>query len=95
MLPQNLPARRDAFNASLAAQVRQEDGTRPLADDSDIIAWSQSPLRDPRNQSAKDYDDGSRMAAQLPASSKPLLTKGNLCRVRRRGKSEPLLPDFL
>jgi hypothetical protein len=75
VLPQNLVARRDAFNANLAAQVRREDGTRPLADDSDITAWSQSPLRDPRNQRNYDYDDGSRMAAQLAASSKPLLTK--------------------
>jgi len=75
LAPQNLVARRDAFNASLAAQVRREDGTRPLADDSDITAWSQSSLRDPRNPNAKDYDDGSRMAAQLAASTKPLLTK--------------------
>jgi hypothetical protein len=72
VLPQNLVARRDAFNASLAAQIRQDDGTRPLADDSDIAAWSQSPLR---NQQSKDYDDASRMATQLAASSKPLLTK--------------------
>jgi hypothetical protein len=75
VLPQNVFGRREAFNASLAEQVRREDGTRPLADDSDIAAWSQSPLRDPRNQQNKDYDDGSRMAAQLAASSKPLLTK--------------------
>lgn len=72
VLPQNVFGSREAFNASLAAQVRREDGTRPLADDSDIAAWSQSPLRDPRS---KEYDDGSRMAAQLTASSKPLVTK--------------------
>jgi hypothetical protein len=72
VLPQNLAARRAGFNASLAAQVRQEDGTRPLADDSDILAWSQSPLRDPQG---KEYDDASRMAARLAASSKPFLTK--------------------
>jgi hypothetical protein len=75
VLPQNVFARREVFNASLGAEVRREDGTRPIADDSDVAAWSQSPLRDPRNQQNKDYDDGSRMAAQLAASSKPLLTK--------------------
>ena len=33
VLPQNVVARRQAFNASLAAQVQKEDGTRPVADD--------------------------------------------------------------
>jgi hypothetical protein len=72
VLPQNI--QKDAFNPRLAERVRKEDGTRPIADDSDIAAWSQSPLRDlrvPKNG----YDDGSRMASALAASTKPLLTK--------------------
>jgi len=73
VLPPKVQISREQFVAGLAQYVRREDGTRPLADDSDIAAWSQSVLKDPRNPG--EYDDASRMAERLAASTKPLLTK--------------------
>jgi hypothetical protein len=74
VLPPNVPASREQFAAGLAEYVRREDGTRPLADGSDIAAWSQSPFKDPQAREGE-YDDGARMAAALAASTKPFLTK--------------------
>ncbi len=73
VLPQNLFSQRETVYGRLAEQVRREDGTRPLADGSDIAAWGQGAFRDPRNPQV--YDDGSRMAERLAASRKPFLTK--------------------
>ena len=73
LIPQNVSADRPALYQKLDEVLRKEDGTRPVADDSDVDAWAQSPLKDPRNKT--DYDDGTRMAEKLASSSKPLLTK--------------------
>jgi len=73
VLPPNVGVSREQFVAGIAQHVRREDGTRPLADDSDIAAWSQSMLKDPGNPG--EYDDASRMAGRLAASTKPLLIK--------------------
>jgi hypothetical protein len=72
LLPKNLSVNRPKIIADLAEQVRREDGTRPLADGSDIAFWSQSSFAD---QDSEKYDDGSLMAQRLAASSKPFLTK--------------------
>jgi hypothetical protein len=76
LAPGNPSAERSADRrkilADLAAQVHREDGTRPLADESDIATWAQSPFSG--SDTAK-YDDGSLMAQRLAASTKPFLTK--------------------
>jgi hypothetical protein len=66
-------ANRDVIWSRLAEVSRQEDGTRPVADGSDIAAWSQNAFVDQQDHSV--YDDGSRMAKELAASTKPFLTK--------------------
>jgi hypothetical protein len=70
VIPPNMSNKRPEVWGRLDEQVRREDGTRPIADDSDIQAWSQSPLKAPGQ-----YDDGSKMAAALAESTKPFLTK--------------------
>jgi hypothetical protein len=74
--PVNAMARsRELFNR-LAERVRREDGTRPFVfgnDGSEVDAWSQSPLKDPRDKTA--YDDGARLVERFTGSSKPFLTK--------------------
>lgn len=68
-----------AIAARMAEQVRREDGTRPLADGSDILGWAQGSLKNQEGQlshgSAKEFDDGSTMAQALASSKKPFLTK--------------------
>jgi hypothetical protein len=73
VLPPGAVGGRDQFTARLAKVVRSEDGTRPMADGSDIAAWSQNHLKDPSNPN--EYDDGSRVAEQLAKVDRPLLTK--------------------
>ncbi len=73
VVPPDVPGGRDGAWPKLAELVKQEDGTRPVADGSDIAAWAQNAFREPQNQ--KVYDDGSRMAKELAASTKPFLTK--------------------
>ena len=82
VLPANVASRRPEIWAGFAKQVRANDGEgRPLADDTDILSFAQSPLKSPqpgagpRQVSAADYDDASRMAALLAESKKPFLTK--------------------
>jgi hypothetical protein len=70
VVPPNMHNHRPQLFIRLAAEVRREDGTRPVADDSDITAWSQSQFKSPDV-----YDDASGMAAALAASTKPFLTK--------------------
>jgi hypothetical protein len=74
--PVNAMARsRELFNA-LADRVKRIDGTRPFVfgnDDSEIDAWAQSPLKDPRDKTQ--YDDGARMVERFTGSQKPFLTK--------------------
>ena len=74
--PVNAMARsRELFNR-LAERVRREDGTRPFVfgnDGSEVDAWSQSPLKDPRDKTA--YDDGARLVERFTGSPKPFLTK--------------------
>ena len=77
VVPQNTYMRKESFAARLAEEVKREDGTRPLADGSDIAIWSQNHLKDPKNPEV--YDDGARVAEQLAAASKPLLTKEIYC----------------
>jgi hypothetical protein len=72
VIPPGVVGGRDAIWASLAEVVKQEDGTRPVADGSDIAAWAQNPFADQANHV---YDDGSRMAKELAASTKPFMTK--------------------
>lgn len=72
VIPPAVVGGRDAIWAKLAEVVKQEDGTRPVADGSDIAAWAQNAFVD---QQSKAYDDGSRMAKELAASTKPFLTK--------------------
>jgi Glycosyl hydrolases family 2, sugar binding domain/Glycosyl hydrolases family 2/Glycosyl hydrolases family 2, TIM barrel domain len=43
VLPENVAAEREKIYALMAEQVRQNDGTRPVADGSDIEPWAQSP----------------------------------------------------
>jgi hypothetical protein len=66
-------ANRETIWARLAEIVKQEDGTRPVADGSDIAAWAQNAFVDQQDHTV--YDDGSRMAKELAASTKPFLTK--------------------
>jgi hypothetical protein len=73
VVPPAVVGGRDAIWNKLAEITKQEDGTRPLADGSDIAAWAQNAFRDPQDHTA--YDDGSRMAKELAASTKPFLTK--------------------
>jgi Glycosyl hydrolases family 2, sugar binding domain/Glycosyl hydrolases family 2, TIM barrel domain/Glycosyl hydrolases family 2 len=62
-----------AIVARMGQEVRQADGTRPLADGTDIQTWAQASLK---NLSIPgDYDDCSRMAQALAASERPFLTK--------------------
>jgi len=79
VVPQNLINDTDTIYARLAAQVRREDGTRPLADGSDIETWTQGSLTSQIGQfpqePSKQFDDGSEMARALAASTKPFLTK--------------------
>jgi hypothetical protein len=73
VVPPGVAGGRDAIWAKVAEVVRQEDGTRPMADGSDIAAWAQNAFVDPNDHT--NYDDGSRMAKELAASTKPFLTK--------------------
>jgi len=76
VLPDNLWEKHGetaAFYARMAQQVRLEDTTRPLADDSDVQSWAQGSLRDLTVPGV--FDDGSRMAAKMAATDKPFLTK--------------------
>jgi hypothetical protein len=74
--PVNAMARsRELFNA-LADRVRRVDSTRPFVfgnDGSEVDAWAQSPLKDPRDKTQ--YDDGSRMVERFTGAQKPFLTK--------------------
>jgi hypothetical protein len=72
VIPPGVVGGRDAIWGKLAEVVKQEDGTRPVADGSDIAAWAQNAFVDQPNHV---YDDGSRMAKELAASTKPFLTK--------------------
>jgi hypothetical protein len=74
--PANAMAQSRALFNRLAACVQREDRSRPFAfgnEGSEIDAWSQSPLKDPRDKSA--YDDGSRLVERFTGTSKPFLTK--------------------
>jgi hypothetical protein len=73
VVPPAVVGGRDAIWGRLAEIVKQEDGTRPVADGSDIEAWAQNAFVDPNDHTV--YDDGSRMAKALAASAKPFLTK--------------------
>jgi hypothetical protein len=74
--PVNAMARsRELFN-TLADRVRRVDVTRPFvfgSEGSEIDAWAQSPLKDPRDKTQ--YDDGSRMVERFTGAQKPFLTK--------------------
>jgi hypothetical protein len=72
VVPPGVPGQRDAVWPRLAEVVKQEDGTRPVADGSDIAAGAQNAFLDQANHI---YDDGSKMAKELAASTKPYLTK--------------------
>jgi hypothetical protein len=74
VVPGNVHPRRPEFWARLDEVVNREDGTRPLVDDSDVNAWAQSTYKNPQDQS-REFDDASKMAEALAASTKPLLTK--------------------
>jgi hypothetical protein len=74
--PANVMPRSRALFNSLASRVRREDATRPFvfgSEDSEIDAWAQSPLKDPRDKTQ--YDDGSRMVERFTGTKKPFLTK--------------------
>jgi hypothetical protein len=91
MLPDNMTRQQNEIYARLAEQVRKKDGTRPVADGSDIQGWGQSSLldqskpgddfeawvHDPRRglTDSRVYDDGSRMAKILASSQNPFLAK--------------------
>lgn len=82
VIPQNLSDASGYFSsfvAGLGEQVRLEDGTRPLADGSDIESWAQGSQTSEMGQFpqgiSRGLDDGSTMARALAASKKPFLTK--------------------
>jgi hypothetical protein len=74
--PANVMSRSRALFNTLADRVKRVDGTRPFVfgnDESEIDAWAQSPLKDPRDKTQ--YDDGARMVERFSGSRKPFLTK--------------------
>jgi len=75
VVPGNVHPRRPDFWLKLDEVVHREDGSRPLVDDSDINAWSQSTAKNPQEKQSREFDDASKMAEALAASTKPFLTK--------------------
>jgi hypothetical protein len=74
--PVNVMSRSRALFNALADRVKRIDRTRPFVfgnEASEIDAWAQSPLKDPRDKTQ--YDEGARMVERFTGSRKPFLTK--------------------